>query len=87
MDIVMWTNIAPAERCLRAATGFGTIFYLLLVPSLPLFFALAYLASLFLLLTALIGWDPLYAVFYKITYILKTKISNRPLAEKHQLAM
>lgn len=66
----IWVNVALAERCLRAATGFITIFYFLLVPSLPLFFALSYLTSLYLLLTALIAWDPLYALFYKVIQFL-----------------
>ena len=88
MDSFMWSNIALAERCLRASSGFFTIFYLLLVPGIPIVFAFAYLVSLYLLLTALIAWDPLYSIFYKVTKLLKIT-SNKPnneLVENYQFA-
>jgi len=89
MDSYMWNNIALAERCLRASSGFFTIFYLLLVPGFPMIFAFAYLISLYLLLTALIAWDPLYSIFYKATKLLKITGSkpNNALVENHQFAM
>ena len=92
MNGFMWTNIALAERCLRAFSGFFTIFYLLFWDFLPgstLFIALTYLASLYLLLTALISWDPLYSIFYKVTELLKITSNkpNRVLIENHQFAL
>ncbi|MDH3325697.1 MAG: DUF2892 domain-containing protein [Gammaproteobacteria bacterium] len=89
MDNTLWVNVALAERCLRAATALITVFYLLLAPGLPLFFALANLASLYLLLTALIAWDPLYALFYKVTQLLNIRSNdeNRVLPSEYQLSI
>jgi len=71
MNNSMWINMALAERCLRALLGLVVIFYLLAVPIFPAQFASCYLASLYLLLTALIAWDPLYALFYKVIQLTK----------------
>ncbi|MDH5256545.1 MAG: DUF2892 domain-containing protein [Gammaproteobacteria bacterium] len=86
-------NVDLAERCLRGFTGLVTIFYLLVVPGLPLFFALSYMASLYLLLTALVAWDPLYALFYKVTDLFNLKMAStnrvmsRDLTEDYHFAM
>ena len=76
MEYLVWGNVAPAERWLRASIGLITIFTLLMVPVNSVFFAYSYLLSLYVLLTALIEWDPLYAVFYKLTRALDKRFGN-----------
>lgn len=77
MEYLVWGNVAPAERWLRASIGLITIFTLLMVPVNSAFFAYSYLLSLYVLLTALIAWDPLYALFYKLTRASNTGIYNK----------
>jgi len=86
MNNSMWINVALAERCLRAVLGLTVIFYLLAAPIFPALFASSYLVSLYLLLTALIAWDPLYASFYKATELTKITINEtvRGLYSGHQ---
>jgi len=86
MKITHWNNVELAERFLRAAVGFFTILYLMIVPGMPLFFAMACVASLYLLLTALVAWDPLYSVIYKITALLnfnEHKAHNKMQTDYH----
>ena len=88
MNNNIWTNISLAERFLRAIAGIIIIFYLLLIPGNTLFFALAYLASLYILLTVLTGWDPLYAIFYKVISLLNMNIKPaQPALENNQFSM
>jgi len=66
MDDYFYRNVTIAERYLRAIIGFSILFFYLLSPVNPLVFALFVLLSLYLLTTALVAWDPVYALIYKV---------------------
>jgi len=89
MESTLWVNVALAERCVRAVVGLVTIIYLLSSSTTPMLFALSYLASLYLLLTSLVAWDPLYGLFYKITRWLKIGVDGaaKVLPSGYQIAM
>ena len=70
MNNEVWVNVTLAERCLRAIVAIVLILYFLLFPVVPLHIAFAGLVSLYLLLTSLVSWDPIYALFYKVAQVV-----------------
>jgi hypothetical protein len=59
-------NVTIAERNVRTVAGFVMLFYFFMSPVTPFSFALFVLLSLYLLATALVAWDPVYAFIYKV---------------------
>lgn len=66
MEDYFYRNVTIAERNLRALIGLSILFFYLLSPVNPVVFALFVLFSLYLLTTALLAWDPVYALIYKV---------------------
>jgi len=89
MENYSWGNVALAERCLRASSGLVAIFYFLVTPVYPPILAFSYFISLYLLLTALVAWDPFYALFYKITQAFDFRFENNNHVKEteHHFAM
>jgi hypothetical protein len=59
-------NVTLAERNVRAIVGIAILTDLLLSPVVPFYFATLSLLSLYLLFTALVAWDPIYAVINRV---------------------
>lgn len=70
MNKLIWhfdlnSNIAGFDRVIRYAVGFGLIAFTLVAPELFWWTILLPLVSVPIIVSAIIGWDPFYAIFQK----------------------
>ena len=63
MENTTWNNIGSYERSIRVMLGFAIVIASLAIPFQPSELAKLYLFDFYLLLTALIGYEPLYALY------------------------
>lgn len=67
----LFNNVTIAERNVRTLVGISLIIDQLISPIVPVFLTTFMLLAMYLLFTALIAWDPLYAFIYGIMRLLK----------------
>ena len=72
----IWVNVTTAERSLRTIVALAAILYFLILPSSPLFIAWSSLVSVYLLMTSLVAWDPIYSMLYKLIGIIDSRLTN-----------
>lgn len=63
MENTIWSNIGSYERTVRVMLGFALLVVSLEIPFQPLELAVLYLFDFYLLLTALMAYEPLYALY------------------------